>query len=105
MLGGKSHVSPLQARKQLLIAESEINRTLLVDEIALLAEDVRDLGDRASTITSIASTAAIVVTGLAALKRGRSVETGAKPSRFQTFLKGAGLVSSLWLAFRARKTD
>jgi hypothetical protein len=42
------------------------------------------------------------MTGLAAFWNGKSASADAKPSWLQTILKGAGLVSTLWLAFRAR---
>ncbi len=49
--------------------------------------------------------AALRVAGLAAFRRGKSGSAGVKPSWLQTMLKGAGMVSTFWLAFRAEGHD
>lgn len=95
-------MNALQSRKQLLIAESELNRAQLVEDLAALTTDVRRLTDRARSFGAIASSAAVLVTGLVALQRVRNGSAGAKSGWRQTITKGAGLVSTLWLAFRAR---
>lgn len=95
-------MNPLESRKQLLIAESELNRTQLVGDMAALTADVRTLTERAKSFRSIASTAAVLVAGLAAFRRGKPVDANAKPSWRQSILKGAGLISTLWLALRSR---
>ena len=98
-------MNPLESRKQLLLAESELNRAQLVGDMAALRADVRALTDRAKSFGSIASSAAVLVAGLAAFRRGKSAAAGAKPSWLQTILKGAGLISTLWLAFRSQGCD
>ena len=98
-------MNPLESRKQLLIAESELNRAQLIGDLAALTAGVRVLTDRAKSFGSIASSAAVLVAGLAAFRRGKSVQAEAKPSRWQTILKGAGLISTLWLAFRSQRRD
>ena len=105
MSGKKSRVTPLELRKQLLIAESEINRAQLVREWVAMTAGVRTLTDRAKSFSSIAASAAVLVAGLAAFRRGKPADPDAKPSWLQTLLKGAGLISNLWLAFRARGHD
>jgi len=102
MFEKKRHVTPLELRKQLLIAESELNRAQLVEDMAALTAGVRTLTDHAKSFGSIASSAAVLVAGLAAFRRGKPEDAEAKPSRLQTILKGAGLISSLWLAFRSQ---
>ena len=98
-------MNPLESRKQLLIAESELNRAELLAEMAALTAGVRALTDRAQSIGSITSSAAVLVSGLAALQRGGSAGAGAKTSWVQSIVKGAGLVSNFWLAFRSRRGD
>jgi hypothetical protein len=105
MFGKKPRLNPLKSRKQLLIAESELNRAQLVGDMAALTADVHMIADRAKSFGSIASAAAVLVTGLAAFRRDKPVDTDAKPSWLQTIFKGAGLISSLWLAFRPRGRD
>lgn len=98
-------MSPLELRKQLLIAESEINRLQMQEEWQAMRDGVRSLAGRAKSFGSIASSAAVMVAGLAAFRRGRSAKAGAKASWFKTILKGAGLVSTFWLAFRTKGHD
>ncbi len=98
-------MNSLESRKQLLIAESELNRAQLVGDMAALTADVRTLTDRARSFRSIASSAAVLVAGVAALRCGKPVYADAKPSWFQTILKGVGLISTLWLALRPQGRD
>jgi len=98
-------MNPLQSRKQLLIAESELNREQLVEELAALTAGVRTVAGRAKSFGWIASAGAVLVTGLAAFRRTRSVLAAAKPSLLQAALKGAGMVSTLWMAFRSRRSN
>lgn len=95
-------MTPLASRKQLLIAESEINRVRMQEEWQAMTDGIRSLTDRAKSFGSIASAAAMLVRGVAAFRRGKSVDAAPKPSCLQTILKGAGLISNLWLAFRTR---
>jgi hypothetical protein len=62
-------MNPLESRKQLLIAESELNRAQLVADLAALTAGVRAITDRARSFGSIASSAAVLVAGLAAFRR------------------------------------
>jgi hypothetical protein len=95
-------MNPLESRKRLLIAESEINRTQLVGDMAALREDVHALTGRAKSLGSIAASAAALVAGLVAFRRSKPAEAAVKPSWLQTILKGAGLVSNLWRALPSR---
>ena len=94
-------MNALQSRKQLLISESEFNRAELVKDLAALTTDLGGLTERARSFGALASFAAVLVTGLVAFQRVRTGSAGAKSGWRQTIAKGAGLVSTLWLAFRA----
>jgi hypothetical protein len=98
-------MNPLESRKQLLIAESELNRAQLVQEWQAMGDGVRSIADRARTISSIASTAASLIAGLASFRRKKSAPEEQKPSWLQTFFKGAGLISIVWQAFRSQRRD
>ncbi|MBI5386950.1 MAG: hypothetical protein HZA90_19940 [Verrucomicrobia bacterium] len=102
MFGRQSHVSPLQLRKQLLIAESELNRAQLSQEWQAMAHGVRDLAHRAKTIGAWASAAVLLVAGFTASRRGPSVPGAAKSSWFQKILHGVRVASTVWFALRAR---
>lgn len=97
------HLNQLQSRKQLLIAESELNRAQMIGDITVLTEDVRALTDRAKAYGTIASSAALLAAGLAAFKPSKPAECAGKPSWLQTIFKGAGLVSTVWMAFRSKR--
>ena len=103
MFGKTPLMNPLEARRRLLVAESELNRTQLVQELVAMTVGVRTLTQRVKSFGSIASTAALVVTCLAALRRGKGGRSYGKPSWFQMIRKGAGLVASLWPAIRAKR--
>jgi len=96
-------MNPLQSRKQLLLAESELNRAQMAGDIAALKADVRALTDRARSIGWIASSATAVWAGLAALRPGKSAPAGGKHSWLPALLKGAGLISTLWMACRPKE--
>jgi hypothetical protein len=98
-------MNPLETRKQLLIAESELNRAQLVQEWQMVADDAHALARKASIIASWVSIAASLVAGLAFLRRKKSAPAAEKPSWLQTILKGAGLVSTIWSAFRPQGRD
>jgi hypothetical protein len=96
-------MNPLASRKQLLIAESELNRAQLVQEWQVMKDEVHSLTDQARTISSIASAVASLVAGLASFRRKKSAPAAEKPSWWRTILKGAGMVSTFWSEFRSQR--
>jgi hypothetical protein len=98
-------MNPLEARKQLLIAESEINRARLKDEIGELAENVHRFREQAGAIGSIATSSVKLLVGLAELRNGHREEPTAEHSWVRSILKGVGLVTTVWRTFRPRKRD
>lgn len=105
MFGKNSRMSPLQSRKQLLITESELNRAQLVQEWQTMSSEVHALAEQARTIRSIALSVATLVAGLASLRQKKSAPAAEKPSWWQTILKGAGAVSSIWSEFRSSRRE
>ena len=102
MFGNNPRVNPLESRKRLLVAESELNRAQLVQEWDAMTAGVRTLTGRVKTFGSIASASALLVAGLAAFRRGKCADADMKPSWLQIALKGAQAAGSIWLAFRRR---
>lgn len=100
MFGQKPRINPLQARKQLLIAESEINRAEMLDEWQVMGDGVRALTDRVKSLGSLASAATLLVS---AFPFRNSQPTGGKASWLNTISKGAKLAGSLWLAYKSRR--
>lgn len=105
MSGKNSAMTPLQSRKQLLIAESELNRAQLVGEMESLTAGIRTTTSRAKSFASIASSVALLLAGLTTMQRGKGEEPGSKPSWLKRILKGVGMISTLWLAFRPKGPD
>jgi hypothetical protein len=102
MFGKTSHLSPLGSRKQLLIAESELNRAQLSEDWQTIKHGVGNLAHRTKTIGAWASSAALLVAGVSALRRGPPSPGTAKSSWFQKMLHGARVAWTIWCAFRAR---
>lgn len=98
-------MKPLSSRKQILIAESELNRAQLVEDWQTLAGEVHALAEEARTLRSIASSATSLVAGLVSFRRKKIADTNEKPSFLKTILKSAGHVSNLWMAFRSPVRD
>lgn len=95
-------MSPLETRKQLLIAESELNRAQLAEAWAAMTTDLRTFIGRARSFGTIIPATALLVTGCAALWHAHSTPADKKPSWWQTLLKPAGMISARWLAFRTK---
>jgi len=105
MFGPISQLNSLQSRKQLLLAESELNRAHLIEDLAALTADVRSLTEHAQSFNSITSSAAMLVTGLAALRGAKPPASAPKRSWMQTLLNGAGLLSLAWRVLRSKGSD
>jgi hypothetical protein len=98
-------MSPLTSRKQLLIAESELNRAQLFQELETIKDKVHSLANQARTISSLTSAAATLIAGLVSLRHKKSAPAAGKPSWLQTIVKGAGLISTIWTAFRSHRRN
>ena len=105
MFGNNPGVNPLESRKRLLVAESEINRVQLLEEWHATIDGFRSLAGRVKSFSSLASAAALLVVGVSAFRRSKAMPAEVKPSRFHRLLKGAQLAGSIWLAFRSRGRD
>ena len=103
MFGKDSHLTSVASRKQLLIAESELNRLQLAADMALLKVELNALNERARAFRVIGSALGALLTELAARQRGGAVNDAPKLRWLQTLSKGAGLISDVWLACRPKK--
>jgi len=102
MFGKNSRMKALESRKQLLIAESELNRAQLACDWRIMADEVHALSNRAKTIGIVASVAAVLLSGIPSLRRKSSPAGTAKSGWWQTLLKVAGLAASLWSEIRSQ---
>lgn len=92
----------LESRKQLLVAESELNRAQLMHEWQTMTDEVHALTRHAKTIGSLAAVAGLLAAGIASFGHQKSAPADEKPSWWRTALKYAGVATSLWSAFRSR---
>ncbi len=101
MSGKQSPVNPLELRKQLLIAESEINRTHLLQDGETIASGVRSMASKARSISSVASIAGLLATGFFALRSNKTNSSDTtKSSWFRKAFNGVKTLVPLWVAFR-----
>lgn len=98
-------MNPLDSRKRLLIAESELNRAKALSDLAAVSSEVCLLCEQARTLGKIASSAAVVMAVLEVFRSGKSVTGAQKPSWLRTLRRSVGLVSTLWLALRPQRQD
>ena len=98
MHGKTSRMSPLAMRKQLLVAESDLNRVQLADDITALKVDIHTLADRMKSFGSIAAT----IAGVMSCFNGKATTAAPKPAWWQAALKGVGIASNFWLMLRSR---
>lgn len=100
-------MTPLMARKELLVVESEINRAELGRECSALRDEAAEFasgltGD-ANALGSLASAGAAFFTTGSALRRLLLNGNGAqKTSWVQALINGARAGISVWLALRPR---
>jgi hypothetical protein len=95
-------MTALEARKRLLIAESEINRRQLRQEWRIMAGGVRSFGARAKTAGSLASVAALLIAGVVSVRRARHRPVAGRSSWLRIIVRIARLAGSIWSKLRER---
>ena len=105
MFGRKPRLSSLAARKQLLIAESEVNRARLSQEWQALSGELGGLTERVQSFSKLTATATSLLMGLAVLRREASTPTEQKKSWLRKIIGGARLATAVWLARRVHRTE
>ena len=98
-------MNPLELRRRLLVAESELNRSQIIVDCAEVAAGVRLFTERAKSFGSLLSSAQILITATAAFQQGRSSACAGPSSWLQTMIKGAGLISTVWFALKRLRKD
>jgi len=88
-------MNALETQKRLLIAESEINRALLIQECQSAAAEVHGLTQQAKHWGTLASSAALLAGSFFAF-RNRKPPAANKRSWGSTLLQGLRWGSSLW---------
>ncbi len=107
MSRGKSQLTTIELRKQLLVAESELNRAHLLTDCNQLGEHARHWKEQARKAGSIASTAALVAGAAGVARkiykaRKATGEGGSGGGWLTGVANSARLGASLWLLWRSR---
>jgi len=105
MFGKNLKLNPLESRKRLLLAESELNRAQTLRDWQQLTDEAHRFAHHAGNLASFAAAAAVLVAGVKALVRKKSAPAGEKPSWLRTMFNGASLMATLWPAFRSSTRD
>ena len=101
MLGKNSQLNGAQAHKQLLIAESEMHRVLLIQDGQAIVAEVRELGDKTAQIYHTVSHAVGTVSALTSFFPGKNgEESEGKPSFFKKLMHGVKVGTSIWQSFK-----
>jgi hypothetical protein len=97
-------MKPLEIRKQILIAEAEILRARIVEDIYVVRCGAKGIRRQARSIGAIASVVALVVAGFNAFKHPRSngVAPG-KSSLLSRLFSGARVATGVWSALRSQR--
>jgi hypothetical protein len=98
MPGKTIKLNSLEARKQLLVAESELNREQFIKEVQMLKQTVIQIKEQAHSIGTVVTSAAKVVSTLLTVRQlfsGRAKE-GTGKSWVGALVKGAQICASLW---------
>jgi len=100
-----SRLKQLQLRKQLLLAESELNRAELLKELDVFKEEVRGVKNNIRLVGSLASFAAVLAGAISIFRRGSSNRVDshdrAKSSWISEALAGARLGASLFFKIKS----
>lgn len=90
-------MNSLALQKQLLIAESELNRVQILATMVALRPCTRRFTDRTISLAMIASAAVRLMRGIIDLRSAKYGSGPGKLSRMQTMMKVGGMVATLWL--------
>ena len=104
MFGKTSSLKTLETRKQLLLAESEVNRIELLRDLGSLKDEIVRVKKQVRTIGSIASSAALLATALSMFRRrARPEKSGgaAKIPWISAAFEGARVGASLFKKVRS----
>lgn len=99
-----SHLSPLESRKQILLATSELNRAQLLGDVATLFSGLRSLSERIKYIKAAGSAVVFLFAALAVGRRRGTTEPPPKHHWMSLLIRGIGLVSTVWMAGRSDRT-
>lgn len=100
MFGRKSELSELEVRKQLLVAESELQRTGIREDWCALENEFHTWAAQGKSAFSALSTTALTAAGLSIL--AGALRKGSGSSWLSRVLSVAKVAATLWFTMRNR---
>lgn len=104
MFGRTHRLNALETRKQLLVAESEVNRTQLAAGLAAFRSEVHSIAAETRTVRAMITSAVILTSGLIGILRSRCTKTPSKSSWLDKLIHNANFLASIWQAFRSTRS-
>ena len=99
-----SSLKVLLLRKELLVLESEVNRSRLGEEWRMVRAETSVLGGKVRQYGAYASVAATIAGGFSLFRKDRpKTDLPAKPSFLGSLFRGLRVATSVWLAMRGIK--
>lgn len=92
----------LESRKQLLTAESDLNRAHLMADWQSMGDELHALTHRAKTMGSLAAAAALLISAFSVVRRNKPAPAVQKTPWWQAILKGVGSLGLFWSKFRSQ---
>jgi hypothetical protein len=101
---GKDHrLTPLEARKQLLLVESEVNRAQLLNDCTALRTHLDGLSSQARSVSdSLQASMALVHDGINRMRETVAGFGEKKSSLLSGLINGIKIATALWKTFRPR---
>lgn len=98
---GNDSLSSLAARKRLLVAESELNRTQLRREWQEFVLDADHFVRRVKSLSTVTAVLVSLAVGLAGRPKSKAAPANAPSSWLRRLARGARLASNVWMLIRA----
>ncbi|MEN9776873.1 MAG: hypothetical protein RJB04_628 [Verrucomicrobiota bacterium] len=97
-------MNPLETRKRLLMAESDLLRIQLTEDIESLRSAWDRSGSRARIWSGLISSIPMLMAGMSALHPKPTADGGSRRSWGTLLLQGAGLLSTVWLSWKRARS-
>jgi len=100
MPGQYSCLNALAVRKRLLIAEADLQRQQLREELTLIETNLHELGAQARSASSILTAGSLALASFWLMRRIKRTKSDSRSGMLSKLWRGAKMAASLWLALR-----
>ncbi len=103
MFGKNTSINSLATRKQLLIAESNLNRVRLIQDLKTISSGCNDIARHARSWKGVSDCAISLMTAFDGYHPRKESRHHTHSSWGETLTSGVRLVTALWQQFHSRK--